>query len=67
MVAQLDILETMTPLEFLSFRAASKRQAAPVGSVPAIEFVLGRKSSAAIDEFPEAAAPDRRWRSDGAQ
>jgi tryptophan 2,3-dioxygenase len=39
LVAQLDILETMTPLEFLSFRQ--------------LEFALGRKSAAVIQRFPE--------------
>ena len=66
MVAQLDILETMTPLEFLSFRsrleAASGFQS---GQFRQIEFVLGQKSRAAIDRFhPESrerAALERRW------
>jgi tryptophan 2,3-dioxygenase len=53
MVAQLDILETMTPLEFLSFRdrleAASGFQS---DQFRQIEFVLGRKSEAAIARFP---------------
>jgi tryptophan 2,3-dioxygenase len=55
MVAQLDILETMTPLEFLSFRqrleAASGFQS---DQFRQIEFVLGRKSDAAIRRFPVA-------------
>jgi len=54
MVAQLDILETMTPLEFLSFRerleAASGFQS---DQFRQIEFVLGRKSEAAIARFPD--------------
>ena len=54
MVAQLDILETMTPLEFLSFRerleAASGFQS---DQFRQIEFALGRKSEAAIARFPE--------------
>jgi tryptophan 2,3-dioxygenase len=54
MVAQLDILETMTPLEFLSFRerleAASGFQS---DQFRQIEFVLGRKSAQAIQRFPE--------------
>jgi tryptophan 2,3-dioxygenase len=54
MVAQLDILETMTPLEFLSFRerlqAASGFQS---DQFRQIEFVLGRKQGAAIVRFPE--------------
>jgi tryptophan 2,3-dioxygenase len=52
LVAQLDILETMTPLEFLSFRqrleAASGFQS---DQFRQIEFVLGRKSEAAIARF----------------
>ena len=53
MVAQLDILETMTPLEFLSFRdrleAASGFQS---DQFRQIEFLLGVKSEAAIQRFP---------------
>ena len=54
MVAQLDILETMTPLEFLTFR---ERLAAASGfqsdQFRQIEFVLGAKSQPAIDRFPD--------------
>jgi tryptophan 2,3-dioxygenase len=54
MVAQLDILETMTPLEFLSFRqrleAASGFQS---DQFRQLEFALGLKSEAAIRRFPE--------------
>src|SRR4029450_7866142 len=54
LVAQLDILETMTPLEFLSFR---QRLEAPSGfqsdQFRQIEFALGRKSTAAIARFAE--------------
>ena len=54
MVAQLDILETMTPLEFLSFRerleAASGFQS---DQFRQIEFTLGRKSEAATARFAE--------------
>ena len=54
LVAQLDILETMTPLEFLSFRsrleAASGFQS---DQFRAIEFELGKKSRAAIERFAE--------------
>ena len=53
LVAQLDILETMTPLEFLSFRsrleAASGFQS---DQFRQIEFVLGAKSESAIARFP---------------
>jgi len=66
MVAQLDILETMTPLEFLTFRerleAASGFQS---DQFRQIEFVLGVKSQGAIHRFPEAgrarAALERRY------
>jgi tryptophan 2,3-dioxygenase len=54
MVAQLDILETMTPLEFLSFRerleAASGFQS---DQFRQIEFLLGAKSRTAIERFGE--------------
>ena len=66
MVAQLDILETMTPLEFLSFRerldAASGFQS---DQFRQIEFLLGVKSEQAIQRFPEGgrarAALERRY------
>src|SRR5918994_1131752 len=52
LVAQLDILETMTPLEFQSFRqrleAASGFQS---DQFRQLEFVLGNKSKSAIDRF----------------
>src|SRR6266702_2794240 len=54
MVAQLDILETMTPLEFLSFRerldAASGFQS---DQFRQIEFLLGLKAEQAIRRMPE--------------
>jgi tryptophan 2,3-dioxygenase len=54
MVAQLDILETMTPLEFLSFRerleAASGFQSDQFRQV---EYVLGAKHRGAIERFPQ--------------
>jgi tryptophan 2,3-dioxygenase len=57
LVAQLDILETMTPLEFQSFRqrleAASGFQS---DQFRQLEFVLGNKSRAAIERFPEGRA-----------
>jgi tryptophan 2,3-dioxygenase len=67
MVAQLDILETMTPLEFLSFRerldAASGFQS---DQFRQIEFLLGMKAGQAIQRFPEGsrarAALERRYR-----
>jgi tryptophan 2,3-dioxygenase len=54
MVAQLDILETMTPLEFQSFRsrleAASGFQS---DQFRQLEFALGRKDARAIARFAE--------------
>ena len=66
LVAQVDILETMTPLEFLTFR---NRLAAASGfqsdQFRQVEFVLGAKSRAAIDRFGEStrarAALEARW------
>jgi tryptophan 2,3-dioxygenase len=66
MVAQLDILETMTPLEFFSFRqrleAASGFQS---DQFRQIEFVLGVKSEQAIRRFPDGSrariALERRY------
>ena len=67
LVAQLDILETMTPLEFLSFRerleAASGFQS---DQFRQLEFALGRKAPQAIARFPAGsrarAALERRFR-----
>jgi tryptophan 2,3-dioxygenase len=54
MVAQLDILETMTPLEFLSFRARLEAASGfQSDQFRQIEFVLGAKSEGAIERFPE--------------
>src|SRR5262245_20028542 len=67
MVAQLDIIETMTPLEFLSFRerleAASGFQS---DQFRQIEFILGMKSDRVVARFPEGSrardALERRYR-----
>jgi tryptophan 2,3-dioxygenase len=54
MVAQLDILETMTPLEFLSFRARLEAASGfQSDQFRQIEFLLGAKGEAAIARFPE--------------
>ena len=66
LVAQVDILETMTPLEFLTFR---NRLAAASGfqsdQFRQIEFVLGNKSRTSIDRFGAntraRAALEKRW------
>jgi tryptophan 2,3-dioxygenase len=53
MVAQLDILETMTPLEFLSFRARLEAASGfQSDQFRQLEFVLGVKSDKAIARFP---------------
>ncbi|MBL8822305.1 MAG: tryptophan 2,3-dioxygenase [Planctomycetia bacterium] len=53
LVAQVDILETMTPLEFLSFRqrleSGSGFQSAQFRE---LEFVLGHKRPAAMNHYP---------------
>ena len=65
MVAQLDILETMTPLEFLSFRARLEAASGfQSDQFRQIEFMLGAKSQAVLGRFPEGgrarAALERR-------
>src|SRR3954452_20563152 len=53
LVAQVDILETMTPLEFLGFRsrleAGSGFQSAQFRE---LEFVLGHKRPSAVEQYP---------------
>src|SRR5215216_662309 len=54
LVAQLDILETMTPLEFLSFRARLEAASGfQSDQFRQIEFLLGAKTRTAVDRFPE--------------
>lgn len=67
LVAQLDILETMTPLEFLSFRARLEAASGfQSDQFRQLEFALGLKSDAAILRFPEGsrgrAALEERFR-----
>jgi tryptophan 2,3-dioxygenase len=67
LVAQVDILETMTPLEFLSFR---ERLASGSGfqsvQFRELEFVLGHKRAPAMDSLPPGGAErsrlERRYR-----
>src|SRR5688572_5119915 len=66
LVAQLDILETMTPLEFRSFRARLEAASGfQSDQFRQIEFVLGAKNKTAIGRFPEGSrariAPERRF------
>ena len=60
LVAQVDVLETMTPLQFLSFRdrldSASGFESA---GFRAIEAMLGSRDAAAIDGQPEGSAARR--------
>lgn len=66
MVSQLDVLETMTPTEFLTFRerleSASGFQS---DQFRQLEFALGRKSRPSVDRFAEGsrarAALEARW------
>ena len=61
MVAQIDVLETMTPLEFLSFRdrleSGSGFQSFQFRE---LEFVLGTKNPAALPRYPEGSEARRR-------
>ena len=63
LVAQLDILETMTPLEFQSFRsrleAASGFQS---DQFRQLEFALGHKVQGALARFPEASRAGQELR-----
>ena len=66
MVAQLDILETMTPLEFQSFRARLEAASGfQSDQFRQLEFVLGAKSAKAIERFAVGsrarAALERRY------
>ena len=68
LVAQLDILETMTPTEFLTFRERLDRASGfQSDQFRALEFALGHKSRAAVERFEEGSrartALDERWRS----
>jgi tryptophan 2,3-dioxygenase len=59
LVAQLDILETMTPLEFQSFRARLEAASGfQSDQFRQLEFVLGAKTRTAIERFP----PESRGR-----
>jgi tryptophan 2,3-dioxygenase len=67
LVAQLDILETMTPLEFQSFRARLEAASGfQSDQFRQIEFVLGAKSPTGFERFPPGSrarlALERRYR-----
>jgi tryptophan 2,3-dioxygenase len=66
LVAQLDILETMTPTEFLTFRERLEHASGfQSDQFRALEFVLGRKVRASIERFGEGTRArtelERRW------
>ena len=67
MVAQIDILETMTPLEFLSFRDRLESGSGfQSHQFRELEFVLGRKEPAALQRYAARSAAraklEARWR-----
>ncbi|CAN5706276.1 tryptophan 2,3-dioxygenase family protein [soil metagenome] len=61
LVAQLDILETMTPLEFLSFRDLLESGSGFQSyQFRGLEFALGQKRQSAVDHYPTGSTP-RAW------
>jgi tryptophan 2,3-dioxygenase len=61
MVAQLDILETMTPLEFLSFRDRLESGSGfQSHQFRELEFALGHKDARALQRYPEGGEARRR-------
>ncbi|HLQ66769.1 MAG TPA: tryptophan 2,3-dioxygenase family protein [Candidatus Limnocylindrales bacterium] len=59
-VAQIDVLETMTPLEFLTFRARLESGSGfQSWQFRELEFTLGAKNSASLQRYPEG-SPARR-------
>ncbi len=60
-VAQIDILETMTPLEFLSFRARLESGSGFQSyQFREFEFVLGARNPGALDRYPADSTARRR-------
>jgi len=60
-VAQIDVLETMTPLEFLSFRERLESGSGFQSfQFRELEFVLGMKRREAIERYPEGSEGRRR-------
>jgi tryptophan 2,3-dioxygenase len=60
-VAQIDVLETMTPLEFLSFRERLESGSGFQSfQFRELEFVLGMKNAAALERYPKESAARRR-------
>ena len=60
-VAQIDVLETMTPLEFLSFRERLESGSGFQSfQFREFEFALGHKQPKALDRYPEGSDARRR-------
>ena len=60
-VAQIDVLETMTPLEFLSFRERLESGSGFQSyQFREFEFALGHKQPAALERYPEGSDARRR-------
>ena len=60
-VAQIDVLETMTPLEFLSFRERLESGSGFQSfQFRELEFVLGLKNPASLTRYPVGSEPRRR-------
>jgi tryptophan 2,3-dioxygenase len=60
-VAQIDVLETMTPLEFLTFRERLESGSGFQSfQFRELEYVLGLKESGAIDRYPKESDARRR-------
>jgi tryptophan 2,3-dioxygenase len=60
-VAQIDVLETMTPLEFLSFRDRLETGSGFQSfQFRELEYLLGRKDPAALERYPAGGEPRRR-------
>src|SRR6185436_16464840 len=60
LVHQIDVLETMTPLEFLSFRSRLESGSGfQSRQFRELEFVMGGKRRTAVDHYPEGSAARR--------
>ncbi|MGH7723995.1 MAG: tryptophan 2,3-dioxygenase [Candidatus Eiseniibacteriota bacterium] len=60
-VAQIDVLETMTPLEFLSFRERLESGSGFQSfQFRELEFLLGQKNKAALDRYPPGSLARQR-------
>src|SRR5205823_6847403 len=66
-VAQIDVLETMTPLEFLSFRARLESGSGFQSyQFRELEFMLGGRTASALERYPAQSEArqrlERRWK-----